>query len=360
MKTVWRLTVANVKSLLRDRAALFWAFMFPIMFVLLFGAIFSGSGDTKITVGLVNEDANPISNQLQSAFENSGLLTLEVGTLEEEQQAMKDGKVGAVIVIPKGLAEASALKTPVSIELYIDPTKTQINQIVQSIAGQLANKYNLGLAGGTEVLTISTQTIQSETVTAAGYLVPSILAMALMQLGVFACIPLVQQREKGILKRLGATPLARWKLVVSHVLERLLVGIVDALLIIGIGMAMFDVKILGSVLMVAFLVILGAATFLALGYALAAFLRTEEQASGVVQMVQLPMMFLSGIFFQFEFLPGVLQSIGRLMPLTYLADALRQEMVSGTQVAPLAMDVGILGVWLVVCLGITARVFRWS
>jgi ABC-2 type transport system permease protein len=108
------------------------------------------------------------------------------------------------------------------------------------------------------------------------------------------------------------------------------------------------------------LVVLGAAAFLALGYALAAFLRTEEQASGVVQLVQIPMMFLSGIFFQFEFLPSFLQSIGRLMPLTYLADALRQEMVSGTQVAPLAMDVAILGGWLIVCLGITARFFRWS
>ena len=236
--------------------------------------------------------------------------------------------------------------------LYVDPTKTQINQIVQSIAGQIANRYNLTLAGGSEVLTVPAPTpIQSESLTAAGYLVPSILAMALMQLGVFACIPLVQQREKGILKRLGATPLSRWKLVVSNVLERLMVAIVDAVLIIGIGVALFGVKILGSILIVAFLVLLGAAMFLALGYALAAFLRTEDQASGVVQLVQIPMMFLSGIFFQFEFLPSFLQTIGRLMPLTYLADALRQEMVNGTQVAPMSMDVAILTGWLVVCLG---------
>ena len=135
MNTLWRLTVANVRSLLRDRAALFWAVMFPIMFVLLFGAIFSGSGSTKITVGFVNEENNPVTAQLQSALDRSGLLTLQVGNLEEETQAMKDGKVSAVIVIPKGLLTASGDK-PVSIVLYIDPTKTQINQIVQSIAGQ--------------------------------------------------------------------------------------------------------------------------------------------------------------------------------------------------------------------------------
>jgi ABC-2 type transport system permease protein len=359
MKTLWRLTVANIKSLLRDRAALFWAVMFPIMFVLLFGAIFSGSGDTKITVGLVNEDKNPATAKIQEAFETSGLLTLEVGTLEEEKQAMKDGNVSAVIVIPSGLLEASG-DSPASIVLYLDPTATQVNQIVERIAGEIANQYNLALAGAPVVLIVSNQTIQSESLTAAGYLVPSILAMALMQLGVFACIPLVQQREKGILKRLGATPLARWKLAISNVLERLVVAALDAVLIIGIGIALFDVKILGSILMVGFLVVLGAAAFLALGYALASFLRTEEQASGVVQLVQVPMMFLSGIFFQFEFLPGFLQAIGRLMPLTYLADALRQEMVSGTMVAPMAMDIAILGGWLVVCLGITARFFRWT
>ncbi len=359
MRTLWRLTVANVKSLLRDRAALFWAVMFPIMFVLLFGAIFSGSGETKITVGFVNEENNPATAKLQEAFENSGLLVLEVGTLEDEKQAMKDGQVSAVIVIPKGLLEASG-DNPASIQLYIDPTASQVNQIVERVASEIANQYNLTLAGAPVVLTVSNLTLESEALTAAGYLVPSILAMALMQLGVFACIPLVQQREKGILKRLGATPLSRWQLVVSHVFERLLVAIIDAVLIIGIGVALFGVKILGSILVVAFLVLLGAAAFLALGYALAAFLRTEEQASGVVQLVQIPMMFLSGIFFQFEFLPGFLQSIGRLLPLTYLADAMRQEMVHGTMVAPMAMDVAILVGWLVVCLGITARFFRWT
>jgi ABC-2 type transport system permease protein len=360
MKTLVALTIANLRSLLRDRAALFWTFAFPIMFVLLFGMIFSGSGGSKITVGFVSEESNPVTAQLQSAFEASGLLTLQTGTLEEEKQAMKDGKVSAVIVIPKGLLTASG-DNPVSIVIYVDPTQTQVNQIVQSIAGQIANRYNLTKAGGSEVLTVPAPTpIQSESLTAAGYLVPSILAMALMQLGVFACIPLVQQREKGILKRLGATPLSRWQLVVSNVLERLLVAIIDAVLIVGIGVALFGVKILGSLLIVVFLVLLGAAMFLALGYALAAFLRTEDQASGVVQLVQVPMMFLSGIFFQFDFLPNILQTIGRLLPLTYLADAMRQEMVHGTQIAPMLADVGILTAWLVVCLGIAARFFRWE
>ena len=106
--------------------------------------------------------------------------------------------------------------------------------------------------------------------------------------------------------------------------------------------------------------LLGAASFLAIGFALASFLKTEEQATGVVQIVQLPMMFLSGIFFSFDFLPGFLQTVARFLPLTYLGDALRQVMVNGTQVAPLGVDLAILSGWLVVCLGIAARSFRWE
>ena len=80
----------------------------------------------------------------------------------------------------------------------------------------------------------------------------------------------------------------------------------------------------------------------------------------MVQVVQMPRMFLSGIFFSFDFLPGFLQQIARLLPLTYLGDALRQVMVNGTQVAPLGVDVAVLTGWLVVCLTIAARSFRWE
>jgi ABC-2 type transport system permease protein len=231
---------------------------------------------------------------------------------------------------------------------------------VQQVAEQIVNGLNLQLAGGSQVVGIQSLTLQSTTLSNVGYLVPSILAMALMQLGVFAAIPLVQQREKGILKRLGATPLARWKLVGSNVLMRLMVAIIDAVVIIGIGLVFFGVQVVGSVLAVGAMVLLGAGAFLAIGFMLASFLKTEEQATGVVQVVQLPMMFLSGIFFSFDFLPGFLQTVARFLPLTYLGDALRQTMVNGTQVAPLQIDVLILAGWLVVCLAISARSFRWE
>jgi ABC-2 type transport system permease protein len=248
----------------------------------------------------------------------------------------------------------------IAMQLYADPSKTQTTQVVQGVVAQIANGFNLQLAKGSEIVKIEQLTLSSTNLTNVAYLVPSILAMALMQLGIFAAIPLVQQREKGILKRIGATPLARWKLVASNILLRLMVAAIDGVLIIGIGIALFNVQIVGSVLAMAGLILLGAGAFLAIGFLLASFLKTEEQATGVVQVIQMPMMFLSGIFFSFDFMPSWLQSVARLLPLTYLGDALRQVMVNGTQVAPLGVDLAILTGWLVVCLAVAARTFRWE
>jgi len=362
MNTLLLLTVANIRGLVRDRAALFWTFFFPVMFVLLFGVLFSGSGDSKVAVGWVDQDNTVTSRALHDAFAASApILDLKSGTLDDEKAAMQRGDVSAIIVIPAGLQQAVAAKTSVEMGIYEDPSQTQATQVVEGAVAQLANGFNLSVQGAKQILQIGTpRTLTSTNISTVAYLVPSILAMALMQLGVFAAVPLVQQREKGILKRLGATPLPRWQLVASNILLRLIVAGVDTVLIIGIGIAVFNISIVGNVLVAAGFVFLGAGAFLSLGFMLASFLKTEEQATGVVQVVQMPLMFLSGIFFPFDFMPDFLRTVARFLPLTYLGDGLRQSMVNGTQVAPLGFDALILGGWLVVCLAIAARSFRWE
>jgi len=366
MKTLIALTIANLKGLTRDRAALFWTFFFPIMFVLLFGVLFSGSGNSKITVGYVDQDGTATSAGLRSAFDQVSILDIRTGSLDAEKAAMQNGDISAIIVIPKGLEAAvvqtkSGQATSVAIQLYTDPSQTQTTQVVVDAVNSIAGGFSLVASGGSAVLTVGPQqTLASTNISTVTYLVPSILAMALMQLGVFAAVPLVQQREKGILKRLGATPLQRWKLVASNILLRLVVAAVDTVLIIGVGIAVFNIQIVGNVLLALGFVFLGAGAFLALGFMLASFLKTEEQATGVVQVVQMPLMFLSGIFFPFTFMPDFLRSVARLLPLTYLGDGLRQSMVNAPQIAPLGLDALILAGWTVVCLAIAARSFRWE
>ena len=181
-----------------------------------------------------------------------------------------------------------------------------------------------------------------------------------MQLGVFSAIPLVADREKLILKRLNATPLRRWQLVGSNIVMRLLIGIVQTALIIGVGAFVFHVQISGNPLLGAGFALVGALSFLALGYVIASFAKTEDAANGMVSAVQFPLMFLSGTFFPLEQMPNFLQVVARALPLTYLSDALRQTMVNGAALFPLWVCMAVLVGWSVVCFGIAARFFRWQ
>jgi ABC-2 type transport system permease protein len=192
------------------------------------------------------------------------------------------------------------------------------------------------------------------------YLGPSILGMAIMQLGIFSAIPLVADREKLILKRLNATPLRRWQLVGSNVLMRLLIAIGQTVIIVGVGAQLYGVQVAGNPLLVGALVILGSMTFIALGYVIASFAPTEDAANGMTSVVQFPLMFLSGTFFPIDTMPDYLKVVARVMPLTYLGDALRQVMVHGTPFAPLWVCIAVLAGFLVVCFGIAARFFRWQ
>ena len=141
---------------------------------------------------------------------------------------------------------------------------------------------------------------------------------------------------------------------------RLLIAIVQAVIIVAVGTLAFGVEVTGPLVLIAFFIVLGALAFLALGYVIASFATTEDSANGLTSMIQFPMMFLSGMFFALDQMPGWLQSIARLIPLTYLADALRQVMVDGTAFAPLTTCAAVLLGWLVVCFAVASRKFRWQ
>jgi ABC-2 type transport system permease protein len=359
------LSVANLKSFVRDRAALFWTLAFPIVFVVLFGTIFSG-GSVDYRLGWVDMDGSPVAAQLRQVLADNAPVTLTDSGLVGARAAMQRGDLDGIIVVPHGLGatvaagQAGQHPTPASLTVITDPSRTTTSQAIRQMATGVVMSANLQLTGTTPLIAVTTDTLATEQLNNVSYFVPSILAMALMQLGVFASIPLVQQRERLILKRLNATPLPRWALVGSNVFVRLIIGAVQTVLILGIGVLAFGVDVTGEWLAIAGFVLLGALTFTSIGYVIASFARTEEAANGMTSIVQFPLMFLSGIFFPLEVMPDWLRGVATLMPLTYLGDALRQTMVGGSPFMPLPVDAAVLGGWLLVTLAISARFFRWQ
>lgn len=363
MPTVFRLYVANMKEFIRDRAALFWTFAFPIVFIVLFGAIFSGGGSHTYSVGLVNQDDGTVGATLANAFEHKVKpFNTTTGSYDNELNALKKGNLDLVIVLPAGLSQTVASGHTAQVQMYFDPSKDAATaQIEQTIVAQTLEVFNRSIVRTAPPLALATNTITSQALSEIDFLMPGILAMSLMQLGLFAtATPLVSLREEGVLRRLGATPLPRWQLIAGQLFMRLTIGITQAALIIGISVAMFHVRIQGNYLALAGLVVLGALTFIGLGYLIAAVARTVESASGISSAINFPMMFLSGVFFPVALLPAFLAPVVKALPLTYLADAFRQITVGGTPDFPMWVDLAVLGGWCVVCTALAARFFRWE
>ncbi len=363
MQALLALTRANIRSYTRDRAAVFWTIAFPLVFIVLFGFIFQGSGGARLDLGWVDTEKSAESQKLKTGFGALDGISLVDTTIEDAKSLMQTGKVDGIIVVPPGYgaslgAAANGGGAPVQIQVFTDPSRPQLAGSIYQAVGTVLGVVNLG--GKPPLVAPSPHTIQTENLNAISYFVPSMLGLSIMQVGIFAAIPLVADREKLILKRLAATPLRRWQLVGSNVLMRVLIAFTQAIVIVAVGTLAFGVAVTGSLLLVAAFVTLGAMAFLALGYVIASFAKTEDSANGMTSMIQFPMMFLSGAFFQIDQMPQFLQVVARIIPLTYLADALRQVMVGGAAFAPLWVCAAVLLGWLVVCFGIAARKFQWQ
>jgi ABC-2 type transport system permease protein len=362
MGTVISLYIASIKEFTRDRAAMFWTLAFPVLFIVLFGVIFSGNNSANYTVGLVNEDTGPIGQQLTQAFHSVTPFTIKPGSYTDELNGLKQGQRDLVIVIPAGLSQQVNEGQPATIQMFYDPSTNQADaQIKVGITQQVLATFNQQMKPYTPPLTLEQTTTTSHQLRSVDYLMPGILAMALMQLGLFGtATPLVSLRQEQVLRRLGATPLPRWQLLSSQVMLRLTIGIAQCALIIGLSVSAFHVQIQGNYAALAGLIILGALMFVALGYLIASVARTVESASGIASAVNFPMMFLSGIFFPLAVLPAFLTPIVRALPLTYLADAFRQITIGSVPEFPISVDIAVLAGWIVVCGLLSARLFKWE
>ncbi|HYG60631.1 MAG TPA: ABC transporter permease [Symbiobacteriaceae bacterium] len=199
-------------------------------------------------------------------------------------------------------------------------------------------------------------------ITQAMSYVPGMLALGFLWLGVFGVAPpLVQMREQQILRRLGATPLRRSTLMAAQVAWRLTVGLIQAALLITYGFAVYHMVIpAGQWLPLVGAILLGGAVLVSLGFLLASLAKSNESVVGLGQVVQFPMMFLSGILFPMEMLPSFLRPAVNAMPVTYLGDALRQTMLGTPGLFALWVDFAVLAGCLVLFSGLSVRFFRWE
>jgi ABC-2 type transport system permease protein len=272
---------------------------------------------------------------------------------------MKEGEIDALVVIPNGLGETVQSASSGEIRVYFDPAN-QSSQVIIALVKQVIEQTNRQLSQIPVLVGITTESISVYSLKNIDYLIPGILAMAIMFLGLFGSLPLVEWREKQVLKRLGATPLTKLTIVSSQVFYRVILALFQTVLIIAVAYFAFDVNMVGNWLSLFGLVILGILTFVAIGYLAVARPRSVEGAIPIIQLVQFPMLFLSGIFFPIDTMPSFMRPVVEVMPLTYLGDALRQIMTGASPDHSLPLNIIVMFGWFIAASILSIRFFRWE
>lgn len=359
-----KLLIANIKMTFRDKQAIFWTLVFPLMFIIIFGLFnFENMGDAKYVV--IDNAHSPLSEEFLQGFEKIEFFKRQNnGTLDEALKLLKAGDIDFITVIPDTfkLPEAPAQAPPDVgvIKVYYDQSNITVNQVVLSVVDKFMDKMNLQAAGAPTIFRAESESVLSKNIRYIDIIMPGILAMAIMTSAVIGISTGISRyREQKLLKRLSATPIKVRVFLMAEVLSYLVVNLIQIGLIILLARVAFDVKVYGNYFILIATCLIGSVIFLNIGFAVAGYSKNTKTAEALSQVITMPMMFFSGVFFSTETLPKVVAKVVTFLPLTPLVDALRKVSIDAGGWVDIWQKLAFMGGWIIVSFLLAWRVFKF-
>jgi ABC-type multidrug transport system permease subunit len=321
----------------------FWVFIFPILLAAGLGIAFRSRPIEISRIGVLSTAGAtaPVEAALRA---DSALIVLALDDTAATN-ALRTGRI-ALLVVP---GEGGAL------EYRYDSARPEgrtarlvVDRVVQRAAGRQ------------DPVRVADRTISERGSRYIDFVIPGLLGMNLMGSGIWGIgFSIVDARKRKLLKRLIATPMSRAEYLASFLLQRLVLLVFEVVTLVGFGALAFGVPLRGSLALLAGICLLSSLAFGALGLLVASRARTMEGASGLMNLVMLPMWVLSGVFFSSANFPDAIQPFVQALPLTAVIDALRANMLQGAGLATLGGELALITGWLVVCFALALRFFRW-
>ena len=356
---LFHFTVANIKMLLRDRQALFWALIFPLIFVVVFGLFFRET-DSPQMLAVIDYAQDSTSTRLVESLEQ--VEELNVVVRDNEGQARDEitrGDLSHLLIIPEGLEATIANSPPGTITLLYDDSDP-LSGIVLGIVWRFVDRANLQMAQAPTRIELAPQGVAARNIGYLDFLIPGLAIWGVMNFAIIGiATSMAAYREKRILLRLLATPLKVRIFFGAKVLSQLILAVVQAAIILAVGRLLFGVTIGGSLLHIALLVVMGNLVFLSLGFVVGAFSKTVAAASGLGNAVGLPLMFMSGVFFPIENLPTVLRLIVDYLPLAPVLEIIRGIVIHSSALWEFPLQLAIISGWILLSAAVAIRTFRF-
>ncbi|MGA3136426.1 MAG: ABC transporter permease [Terracidiphilus sp.] len=337
MSSLYQLTMVRFKLILREPEAIFWIFVFPILLAVGLGIAFRNRPADVLQVGATTPQLT------QALAADKGLTAATM----DEATGTRALATGGILLL--------AIQRPDGVAYKYDDTNPDARtaRLVADGAIQTA-------AGRREAVHAGNELVHETGSRYIDFVVPGLLGMNLMGSAMWGLgFAIVEARQKKLLKRMVASPMPRWQYMASFLLSRLLMLIIEVAVFLGFARLVFGVPFRGSLWQLGLLCVLTSLAFSALGLLVSSRARTMEAASGLMNLVMLPMWILSGVFFSASRFPAAIQPLVRALPLTAAIDAMRGNMLQGMNLGQMIVPVGILLAWFVAPFAVSLRIFRW-
>ncbi len=351
---------------LRSRTGTFFALLFPVILILLFGAIFSGSGTTSLPIYVQDLDFSAESQAFVHGIQNSTLLVYNaVPAGVNITDYIRENSVSLALVIPRGfgnnVTRAVVLHDPnatVTVTLYGNPTESSFGIAASAVAGVVTG-YNFQVSQARPVVYMTTDTVSQRGTKYIDLFLPGIIGFTCLTTPLFGMTGIcAEYRVRKYFKFLATTKLSKAEWLVAKIIFYILLMLASVALIMTAGVFVFHMD--GSITPVAILLIVaGTVEFTSLGMLLGIFIKDQETSAAIANAIGFPMMFLAGSFFPLDLFPPYLRVVANFLPLTYLNQGLSATMILGNDGAAL-VDLAITTVIAVIFFVVPAKALSWK
>jgi ABC-2 type transport system permease protein len=343
-----KLFAASTKMMLRDRRTMILALLVPVLFAVIFGVQdFGAKQHAKLAIV---SSSSPFSREVvgglrhDDAFRVSTVATVAVG-----RKRLSDGKTEVVLVVPP---------KPAPLTAYYKPTGTN-NDFALGSLQRFVDSLDLRLAGVTAPrVRLAERSVAAKDTNYYDFLLAGLIAMGVMNLSIIGtAVAVTRFREQQILKRILATPLRPVKFLLAQIGARLALSLVQAAVILAVGVVGFGAHVHGDPVWIFLFAALGNLVFINIGFAIAGRAKNVDAAQSLSQLITLPMLFLSGVFFTTG---GALGQAVRVLPLTPLVNGMRKIMLDGDSITQCGTQLGLLAAWVAISFVLARRSFRFG
>ena len=329
--SIVELTLTRIRLFFREPSAVFWTFGFPILLSIALGVAFRNRPPGPVSVAVEEGDG---AADVAAVLARDGQIRVRRLDPRAAGDALRVGRVALVV-------RAGPPRT-----YAFDPTRPE-----SRLARFVVDDAIQGAAGRADLVPVREARVTEPGSRYIDFLVPGLIGLNIMSSGMWGIAwVIVETRQKKLLKRLVATPMRRGEFLLSFVFLRMLFLLLELPVLLGFAWLAFGVGVRGSLALLVALALLGALAFSGLGLLVASRAQNSQTASGLINLVMMPMFILSGVFFSAANFPDAIQPAIRALPLTALNDAMRAVMNEGATLAAVAPQ----------ALGLALRLFRWS